>query len=192
MSHVRLLALHLVRLATLLSLHRICALLLGDLDFTAPVEHLSMLTKAEEQRIDALLQDLLLLLVRPRIDLVLKLRSNFRRTTIHQFFSQLVDKLAFGLLWQSLRLLLLLLHVLLLVLLALVEVGGTNIHAHGGSSLLHRDWRYLHRPLELSVWKPLTELLRGALLGRLQTSLTHHIHLARVHAIHRHVHVPKV
>ena len=182
LTHIHLLALHPVRLSS--SLHG-AGILSSSLlvEGASSVEHVSMLSEAEEKRVDALGKQLLFLVLGPGSNISFKLEPNLLFTGVHQLLCELVDD---HLVLTILLLVLIGLHVRLLVILTrLGHVGGVcTIYTHRRLSLRHGNGRNLHRSLELGVRKGRVELLWGSLPGALLTHLIHHVHLGGVHAVH--------
>lgn len=107
----------------------------------------------------------------------LKLLANFLATCFHHLLGEVVDVVLF-----------------LTRLLVLHGLHGglrdvlTNIYTvigHGRLCLRHGDGGDLHGPLELSIGEGRVELLWGALSHGVGAQLGHHVHLARVHGVHR-------
>lgn len=112
----------------------------------------------------------------------MKLLAYFLAARFHELLGELVDD------DLVLARVLVGLHVGLRNVLAL----ACTVHAHGRLRLRHGHGRDLHGPLELSVGEGRVELLWSALPHALGTKLDHHVHLARIHAVHRIAYVSKV
>lgn len=128
LAHVHLLTLHPVRLSS--SLHG-AGILTNSLliEGASSVEHVSMLSEAEEERVDALGEQLLFLVLRPSSNIGFELEPNLLFTSVHQLLRELVDD---HLVLTTLLLVLIGLHVRLLVVLTwLGHIGGVcAIHTH--------------------------------------------------------------